>query len=148
VRKTIIRPNWWTGSAEGGGATGPGGGALGQAIHRPGGLAVTLSGIGIPGPDVETEAREALSVVRRVVCDDLCGELDDVTRLRASIQAESLAAGRTALQRVCTQTFEWPANPAVTVVGVAAVSGEATLELEADAFVPDDGWEFDVIDGE
>lgn len=148
MRKTIIRPDWWTASGEGGDATGRGGGALGQALHRPGGLAVSLSGIRVPGPDVETEAREALSVVRRVVCDDLGGELDDVTRLRASIEAESLAAGRTALGRVCTQTFEWPANPAVTALGVAGVAGDATLELETEAFVPADGWEFEIVDDE
>lgn len=126
--------------------SGRGGGALGQAIHRPGGLSVTLSGIRVPGRDVETEARETLSVVRRVICDDLAGELDDVTHLRAYVRDGRLRDGRASLRRVCAQAFEWPAHPSITAVGVADLAEGATLELEAEAFVPGDGWEFDVIE--
>jgi hypothetical protein len=160
VRKTIIDPDWWSGSDGPDGETaaavseqserpGDGGsGALGQAIHRPDGLDVTLSGLRQPSSDGDhgTEVRETLSLVRRVICDDLGGELDDVTHVRAYVLSESLAAGRTALRRVCHQTFEWPAYPAMTAVGVAALADGAVLELEVEAFVPADGWEFDLID--
>jgi hypothetical protein len=34
----------------------------------------------------------------------------------------------------------------MTAVGVAALADGAVLELEVEAFVPADGWEFDLID--
>jgi enamine deaminase RidA (YjgF/YER057c/UK114 family) len=111
---------------------------------------VTLSGALAPSfeGDVEEQAREILSSVREVICDDLGGELADVTHLRLFVREDVLDEdARAALHRVRRQTFEWPHYPSATLVGVAAlVHEDALVEVEVEAFLPDDGWETEVLE--
>ncbi len=138
MRKTILEPDDGDGSS------------LGTALHAPDGLDVSLSGLCAPGDDVAAQTRAALSRVRRVVCDDLGGELEDVTRLRVFVREDTLTPEtRAALDRVRRQTFEWPTYPAVTTVGVASLGrDDALVEVEAEAFVPYDGWETAVLEAD
>jgi enamine deaminase RidA (YjgF/YER057c/UK114 family) len=112
-------------------------------------MAVTLSGLRATDPeDVEGQTREALSTVRTVVCDDLGGELMDVVHLRVFVRESALTPeSRADVHRVRRQAFEWPYYPSSTVVGVASLVEDAALvELETEVFVPDDGWETDVLE--
>ena len=120
----------------------------GTVLHAPDGLDVTLSGAMSPEGDVEEQTREILSYVRSVVCDDLGGELEDVTHLRVFVRDDALTPEtRATIHRVRRQTFEWPHYPAATMVGAASlVHDDALVEIEAEAFVPDDGWETAVLD--
>ena len=122
--------------------------SLGTVVHAPGGLDVALSGATVPEGDVEEQTREILSWVRSVVCDDLGGELEDVTRLRFFVRDDALTPEtRATLRRVRRQTFERPHYPAATTVGVSSLPHEdAIVEIEAEAFVPDDGWETEVLE--
>ena len=124
--------------------------SLGTAVHAPGGLDVTLSGLVAPEGDAERQTRAILSRIRRVVCDDLGGELEDVTALRVFVRDDALTPEtRATLDRVRRQTFEWPRYPGVTTVGVSSLGHEdALVEVEAEAFVPDDGWETAVLEAD
>lgn len=143
MRKTILAP----GSGELDDGTDPAV-SRGTVIHAPGGLDVTLSGTMVPEGDLERQTREILSYVRSVVCDDLGGELEDVTHLRFFVRDGALTPeANTTIHRVRRQTFEWPHYPAATVVGVASlVHDDALVEVETEAFVPDDGWETGVLE--
>jgi enamine deaminase RidA (YjgF/YER057c/UK114 family) len=143
MRRTALAPEW--DAPEGAEPAG----ALGQVVHRPDGMAVTLSGLRAPEPaEVEAQTREALSTVREVVCDDLGGELMDVLHLRVFVRESALTPeARADVHRVRRQSFEWPYYPSATVVGAASLVEEAALvELETEVFVPDDGWETDVLE--
>lgn len=122
--------------------------SIGQAIHRDDGLIVTLSGLIHPEGDVETQTREIVSTIRVIVCDDLGGELMDVTHLRVFVRDEVFDdETRTTIQRVRRQAFEWPHYPSATTVGVSTLAHEdAAVEIESEAFVPDDGWETEVLE--
>jgi hypothetical protein len=142
--------------------------SLGVAVRRPDGLDVTLSGLPAAGPrvagdpaagssadpvpadptaaDVESRLRDAVSAIREVICDGLGGELMDVTHLRVAVVADALdAEAEAAIERVRRQAFEWPHYPSITTVGTATLADGALVSVEAAAFVPDDGWEAEVL---
>jgi len=145
MRKTVLAPGYGELSDGSEPAT-----SLGQVLHRPEGLEVTLSGALAPTFEggVEAQAREVFSYVREVICDDLGGELADVTHLRLFVREDVLDDGtRAALHRVRRQTFEWPHYPSATLVGVATLArDDALVEVEIEAFLPDDGWETEVLE--
>jgi enamine deaminase RidA (YjgF/YER057c/UK114 family) len=122
--------------------------SIGQAVHRADGMAVTLSGLVHPEGDVEEQTRGIVSTIREIVCDDLGGELMDVTHLRIFVRGEALdAESRAAIHRVRRQAFEWPHYPSATTIGVSElVHEDALVEIETEAFVPDDGWEAEVLE--
>lgn len=143
MRKTVIEPGY--GELADGESPAS---SVGVVVHGEDGYDVTLSGLVAPGGDVETQTRETLSVVREIVCDEFGGELADVTKLRYYVRESALSPeSRATIHRVRRQTFEYPHYPAATMVGVAElVADDALLELEAEAFVPYDGWETEVLE--
>jgi enamine deaminase RidA (YjgF/YER057c/UK114 family) len=72
----------------------------------------------------------------------------DVTHLRIFVRGEALdAESRAAIHRVRRQAFEWPHYPSATTIGVSElVHEDALVEIETEAFVPDDGWEAEVLE--
>lgn len=123
--------------------------ARGHVLHRADGLDITLAGVRAEGADLDTQVRGLLSYVRLVVCDDLGGELGDVTTLTLYVDADVLdEAARATLRRVRRQAFEFPHLPATTTVGVSGLPDGVLVELAAEAFLPDDGWETDVVSDE
>jgi enamine deaminase RidA (YjgF/YER057c/UK114 family) len=143
MRRTVIDPE--TGDHLRGEAPAA---ARGHVLHRPDGLAVTLAGVRADGADVEAQTRGLLSYLRLVVCDDLGGELGDVTALTLHVDGDALDdEARAATRRVRRQAFEYPHYPATTVVGVSGLPDGVLVEMAAEAFLPDDGWETDVVAG-
>jgi enamine deaminase RidA (YjgF/YER057c/UK114 family) len=141
MRRTVIDPETGEGRYGSGAAA-----ARGHVLHRPDGLAVTIAGVHADGADVEAQTRGLLSYLRLVVCDDLGGELGDVTRLTLHVDAGALdGEARATTRRVCGQAFEYPHLPATTVVGVSGLPDGVLVEMAAEAFLPDDGWETDVV---
>jgi enamine deaminase RidA (YjgF/YER057c/UK114 family) len=144
MRRTVIDPE--VGDRPG---VEDGGAARGHVLHRPGGLDVRLAGVRAAGEDVEEQTRGLLSYLRLVLCDDLGGELGDVTTLTLYVRESVLdAEARETMRRVRRQAFEYPHYPATTTVGVSGLPDGVLVELAAEAYLPDDGWETDVVTDE
>jgi hypothetical protein len=121
--------------------------ALGHAVERADGLALALVGLGpadagVAGETaVEPALRAVLSLVRRVVCDELGGALGDVTTLRVRV-GEGATTGddgdpTAAVARVCRTAFEPPHHPARSVTRGAL---DAPVSVDVEAFLPEGGW--------
>jgi hypothetical protein len=125
--------------------------ALGHAVERADGLALALVGLGpadagVAGETaVEPALRAVLSLVRRVVCDELGGALGDVTALRVRVGEDATTGGdgegdddpTAAVARVCRTAFEPPHHPARSVTRGAL---DAPVSVDVEAFLPDGGW--------
>jgi hypothetical protein len=121
--------------------------ALGHAVERADGLALALVGLGpadagVAGETaVEPALRAVLSLVRRVVCDELGGALGDVTALRVRVGEDATTGGdddpTAVVARVCRTAFEPPHHPARSVTRGAL---DAPVSVDAEAFLPDGGW--------
>ena len=76
--------------------------------------------------------------------------MEDVTMLRFYAREEHLTDDvRTRLHECRRDRFESPEYPAATMVGVSElVHEDAALEIEAEAFVPDEEFETTVVTAE
>ena len=104
--------------------------SVGVATEHDGYTHVSLSGVTSEASGLETQAREVLDFVERVL-SDVGGTLDDVVTMRWYVEADSLdRAAQGTIHEVRSGFFEAPHYPASTMVGVASVLGESVLELE------------------
>ena len=150
VRRIAVYPPARDGDGDGDGDADPDR-ALGHAVERADGLALALIGLGPADAGVADETavepalRAVLSLVRRVVCDELGGALGDVTTVRVRVGADATTAGdgdgdggpTAAVARVCRTAFEPPHHPARSVARGAL---DAPVSVDVEAFLPDGGW--------
>ena len=123
--------------------------ALAVATHHADCTRVVVNGLVYPEGDLREQYREILGLVEQLV-GEFDGSLHDLTRLRHYVEASALdAEARGTLHEVRSEFLEPPHYPASCLVEVRAVGVEgSTLEVEARATVPDDGWQVTTITGE
>lgn len=119
--------------------------SFGVVVDRDDCREVTFSGVLSPDGDVESQTRQVLDWVAETLAE-LGGSIEDVTHQRWFVLEAALADGaRGTIHEVRGEFCERPVLPSSTMVGVASLVAEGALvELEAEAVLPDDGWETDV----
>lgn len=119
------------------------------ATHRQGYKKVVFSGGGHDEGGIETQTRTVLEYIEDTL-HEFDGTMDDVTTLRMYVQSDVLSPEtQVRLHEVRAEFFEYPHYPAATMVGIDSLLHEDFLiEIEAEAEIPTDGWETDVIEQE
>lgn len=124
--------------------------SVGVATERTDGVDVSLSGLIHPEGTPVEQAEVVFEIIEDILTNDLDGAMTDITRLRFYVREEELTADtRRQLHELRREVFEAPAFPAATMVGVSdLVHEDAALEIEAEAFVPDEEYEQTVVTAE
>jgi enamine deaminase RidA (YjgF/YER057c/UK114 family) len=118
------------------------------ATERDGYRTVSFSGGTVPEGDLAEQARAQLGHFGDALAD-LGGSYDDVTVTRWYVLADRLDRdAQRRLHEVRAEFFERPHYPASTMVGVAGLLGDALVEVEMEAEIPDDGWEVETVEAE
>lgn len=118
------------------------------ATERDGYRKVDFSGGVVPEGDVTEQARAQLGHFEDALAD-LGGSYDDVTVTRWYVVGDHLdRETQRALHEVRAEFFERPHYPASTMVGVASLLGDALVELEMEAEIPDDEWAVETVEAE
>lgn len=116
------------------------------ATRREGYRRVCFSGATWPEGDLAEQTRTILEHLDDGL-EDLGGGMDDVIESRWYVREdERLRASQVALHEVRAEFFERPHYPASTMIGAASLLGEALIEIELIAEIPDDEWEVETID--
>jgi enamine deaminase RidA (YjgF/YER057c/UK114 family) len=120
--------------------------AYATVTHKDGYRHVRFSGATAQEPDdVAGQVRAVLERRERALAD-LGGSLDDVVMSRYFVLADQLSRTTQArVHEVRDELFERPDVPASTMIGVAGLLGDALVEVELEAEIPDDRWETDVM---
>jgi enamine deaminase RidA (YjgF/YER057c/UK114 family) len=122
--------------------------SYGVVTHRPGYRKVVFSGAVHPEGGLEEQTR-AILTHKRDALHDLGGSMDDVTMLRMFVREDHLSREtQVRIHEVRAEFFDRPHYPAATMVGTADLLGDALVEIELEAEIPDDDWETDVLTGE
>ncbi len=124
--------------------------SVGVATERTDGVDVSLSGLIHPEGTPVEQAEVVFEIIEDILTNDLDGAMTDITRLRFYVREEELTADtRRQLHELRREFFDAPAYPAATMVGVSElVHEDAALEIEAEAFVPDEEYEQTVVTAE
>jgi enamine deaminase RidA (YjgF/YER057c/UK114 family) len=118
------------------------------ATERSGYRKVAFSGGVVPEGDVTEQARQQLAHFEDAL-GDLGGSYDDVTVMRWYVLAEQLdRETQQRLHEVRAEFFDRPHYPASTMVGVSSLLGDALVEIEMEAEIPDDEWAVDVVEAD
>lgn len=121
--------------------------AYASVTHKDGFRHVRFSGGTARGDGVAAQVRTVLER-RRKALDDLGGGLDDVVASRYYLVADRCTREVQArIHEVRDEFFGHPHYPASTMVGVAALLGDALVEVELEAEIPDDRWRAEVLTG-
>lgn len=120
--------------------------AYATVTHKDGYRHVRFSGATAPEPDdVAGQVRAVLDRRERAL-SDLGGSLDDVVMSRYFVLADHLSrATQARVHEVRDELFDRPDVPASTMIGVGALLGDALVEVEVEAEIPDDRWETGVL---
>jgi len=122
--------------------------SYGVVTHRPGYRKVVFSGAVHPEGDLEEQTR-AILTHKRDALRNLGGSMDDVTMFRMFVREDHLSREtQVRIHEVRAEFFDRPHYPAATMVGAADRLGDALVEIELEAEIPDDDWETDVLTGE
>lgn len=109
---------------------------------------VLFSGGTHPEGTIAEQTRTVLEY-RREALTDLGGSMADVVVTRFYVLADRLDRETQArLHEVRAELFDPPDLPASTMIGVAALLGDALVEVELEAEIPSDRWETKVLTGE
>lgn len=121
--------------------------SVGVATERSDGVEVSLSGLVHPEGTPVEQAEVIFEIIADILTNDLDGAMADITLLRFYVRDEELTAEtRQELHELRREIFDAPAYPAATMVGVSdLVHDDAALEIEAEAFVPDEEYEQTVV---
>lgn len=121
--------------------------SVGVGTERTDGIDLALSGLIHPEGTPVEQAEAIFEIIEDIVTNDLDGAMADITRLRFYVREEGLTTDtRRKLHELRREFFDAPAYPAATMVGVAdLVHEDATVEIEAEAFVPDEEFETTVV---
>ena len=121
--------------------------SFGVATERPNHRRVVLSGLASEGDDVVEQTRGTLELIERTLAD-VGGSMDDVVTMRWYVDDSILSREtQTRLHEVRADFFEPPHYPASTMVGAELLGEETLVEIEAEAEVPNDGWETTAVVG-
>lgn len=94
--------------------------------------------------DVETQTRTVLETIEGYL-SDLGGSMDDVVRVRVYVDDVADEEFVT-IHEVRDEFFDPEHYPASTLVEVEALAlDDLLIEVDADAVVPDDGWDADAL---
>jgi enamine deaminase RidA (YjgF/YER057c/UK114 family) len=123
--------------------------AEGVVVHADGYRRVFLSGLTSRDPDlgVGDQTRDALEQVRADL-DRVGGSVDDVVRVRVYVAEPNLdQEGFQAIHEARGEFFDREQYPASTLLEVSDLVREGKLvEIDAEAVVPDDGWEVETLE--
>lgn len=103
-----------------------------------------ITGMISDAPDIEQQTREVLTSIESIL-EDHGGDMRDVVRVRVYINnphmtEESLET----VHGVRLEFFDEEHLPSSTLVEVEDLVDEASyIEIDADAVIPDDGWDVD-----
>lgn len=118
------------------------------ATERDGYQNASFSGGTVPEEDIAEQSRQQLTHFENALAD-LGGSYDDVTTMRWYVVSELLDREiQQRLHEVRAEFFDRPHYPARTMVGVASLLGDALVEIELEAEIPDDEWETEVIEAD
>jgi enamine deaminase RidA (YjgF/YER057c/UK114 family) len=118
------------------------------ATERDGYRKLSFSGGVVPEGDIAEQARAQLEHFEHALADN-GGSYDDVTVMRWYVVDDHLdRETQRRLNRVRAEFFERPHYPASTMVGVASLLGDALVEIEMEAEIPDDEWDVETVDAE
>ena len=114
------------------------------------GVAVSLSGLIYPVGNTAEQAEGIFDIIEEIVVDDLGGSLADITTLRIYIRDDVFTTElRNDLHKIRRDRFNYPDFPTAAMIGVSQlVHEDATIEIEAEAHIPEDGWNKTVIEPE
>lgn len=110
---------------------------------------VYLSGAasGDGSTDLEEQTRDILEQLEDHLAT-VGGGLDDIVRVRVYLNTElnetSYEAVNTVREEVFSDVFHYPASTLIEVAEL--VSDEFLIEIDAEAIVPDDEWEVEIIE--
>lgn len=125
--------------------------AAGVAVDLPGHRHVSISGVvddaDAHRDDVEAQTRTILEKIEDAL-DRVDGRMRDVVRVRVYIEAPLMTPENLlAVHEVRHEFFEAGHFPASTLVEVSGlVRDNCVIEVDADAVIPDDGWETSSIE--
>jgi enamine deaminase RidA (YjgF/YER057c/UK114 family) len=121
--------------------------SVGVATERADGVEVSLSGLVYPEGDPAEQADGIFEILADILTNDLDGRMEDVTLLRLYVREEHLTDDVRAQLHECRRDrFEAPEYPAATMVGVSdLVHEDAIVEIEAEAFVPDEEYDTTIV---
>lgn len=123
--------------------------ATATVVHRPGEKRVHVSSMvaeGVEEPDVERQTRAILSDIEDCLAE-VDGDMGDVVRVRVYVRSPHLTPENLrTIHRVRGEFFDAEAFPASTLVEVERLVREAyVVEVDADAVVPEGGWETETL---
>ena len=111
-------------------------------VHTADAKRVHVSGVVAEGEDIEVQTRGVLEAIEELLADH-DGGMEDVVRVRVYVASPELDEGSLeTVHAVRSEFFPEAHLPASTLVEVEdLVREEFLIEIDADAVVPDDGWE-------
>lgn len=121
--------------------------SIGVATECASGIDVSLSGLIYPDGNTIEQAESIFEIIEEVIVDDLNGDFADITLLRLYIRDDVFTTElRQDLHELRRDLFEYPDFPAATMVGVSQlVHEDATIEIEVEALIPEEGWDKTII---
>jgi enamine deaminase RidA (YjgF/YER057c/UK114 family) len=119
--------------------------ALAVAIHHSDHIQLEISGTGWTSGDLEAQTMNIFELFERFV-SEFDGDMRSIVRNRIHIREPYLTAKNCRLiHEIRAEFFTRPHYPASTFVEVSDLAhDDAFVEIEADAVIPDDGWETEV----
>ena len=116
--------------------------AEGVVVHTDEAKRVYISGTVSDADGIETQTRDVLERIESMLAS-VGGDLRDVVRVRVYLNEPALSAeSLEAVHEVRNEFFDGEHLPASTLVEVEnMVTEEYLIEIDADAVIPDDGWE-------
>jgi enamine deaminase RidA (YjgF/YER057c/UK114 family) len=118
----------------------------GIVVHMPEGKRVFLSGIVADGDNIEKQTQAILEQIAETLAD-FGGEMKDIVRVRLYI-AQPVMNEETLeiVHEIRNEFFDQDQLPASTLVEVAdLVEDEFLIEIDSDAFIPDEGWDVETV---
>jgi enamine deaminase RidA (YjgF/YER057c/UK114 family) len=116
------------------------------ATERDGYRRVVFSGNTSPDGSLREQTRTILEYLEEGLVE-FGGDMNDVIESRWYVHEDELSReGQVTLHEVRSEFFERPHYPASTMIGVASLLGDALVEIELVAEIPDDEWDVETID--
>jgi enamine deaminase RidA (YjgF/YER057c/UK114 family) len=118
----------------------------GVVLDVPGGKRAFLSGIVAEGDGIGDQTRAILEEIEATL-GDLGGGMGDVVRVRVYIARPAMdEESLETVHEIRTEFFDQTQLPASTLVEVEdLVEDHFQIEIDADAFIADDGWDVETI---
>lgn len=118
----------------------------GVVLDVPGGKRVFLSGVVASGDGIGEQTRAVLENIEETL-GDFGGSMGDVVRVRVYIARPAMdEASLETVHEIRSEFFDQRQLPASTLVEVEDLVEDAfEIEVDADAFIPEDGWDVQTV---